>query len=103
MAGLLWHQDSKLRFDDDDHKFAVMTTRKVGQSHHRTSVYPQDRYLALSTLRHKWTTAPQPSHDLADVSGRRICRQAVYDHLAEIGLYTRRPVLTASSWKDQIL
>ncbi|GFT08540.1 hypothetical protein TNCV_5024381 [Trichonephila clavipes] len=66
-----------------------------------------NRYLALSARRHRWTTVPQLAHD-ATVSGRRICQSnRENSHLAETGLYARNLVwcfpLAVSRKKDRIL
>ncbi|GFX57153.1 hypothetical protein TNCV_2964331 [Trichonephila clavipes] len=44
--------------------------RKVGQGHHIASISAQDCYLALSTWRHRWTSATQLVCDLASVNNK---------------------------------
>ncbi|GFT90119.1 hypothetical protein TNCV_3720981 [Trichonephila clavipes] len=56
-------------------------TGKVSQGHHRTLTSAQDYCLALKALRHRQTTTPQHTRDLAALS-ERISRQAVLKTLA---------------------
>ncbi|GFY15357.1 hypothetical protein TNCV_1571681 [Trichonephila clavipes] len=66
--------------------------RKVRRGRHTETAPAQNSYIALSAWRHWLTTASQLNRDLSAVSGTRISRQTVYSHLAETGLFTRRPV-----------
>ncbi|GFX97442.1 HTH_Tnp_Tc3_2 domain-containing protein [Trichonephila clavipes] len=63
-----------------------IATRKICHGRTRTMTSAQDRYLALSARRHRWTTVPQLARDLSAVSGRIISRQTVYSRLTEVAL-----------------
>ncbi|GFU82750.1 hypothetical protein TNCV_265471 [Trichonephila clavipes] len=87
-------------------KQVVPSPRKVDPDRHKTLASTQDRYLVLSARLHRGAT-PQPAHELAAVSLRRISGQTVHSRLAEISLYARSAIwcipLIASNRKDHIL
>ncbi|GFT49811.1 transposable element Tcb2 transposase [Trichonephila clavipes] len=56
----------------------------------------EDRYLAVTAKRKRWSTASDLSRQLSSATSTTVSRQTVYRRLGHIGLYARRPVRCVS-------
>ncbi|UYV84070.1 hypothetical protein LAZ67_X001061, partial [Cordylochernes scorpioides] len=65
---------------------------KEGSGRKRKTATSEDRYLVVTTKRHREMTAIQLSNELSSATGTRISRQTVYRRLHEGALYARRPM-----------
>ncbi|GFW97124.1 transposable element Tcb1 transposase [Trichonephila clavipes] len=77
----LWQQ-----FQDDGHVSRCYSTGRP-----RDTTPNEDRYLAVTAKRNRWSTASDLSRQLFSATGTTVSRQTVYRHLGHIGLYARRP------------
>lgn len=66
--------------------------RRPGQGRRRSTSDVDDRYLRLSALRHRFSTARELQNELSRATGTRISDQTVRNRLRESGLRSRRPV-----------
>ncbi|GFV14935.1 exocyst complex component 3 [Trichonephila clavipes] len=58
----------------------------------RVTTPNEDRYLAVTAKRNRWSIASDLSRQLSSATGMAVSRQTVYRRLGHIGLYARRPV-----------
>ncbi|GFU70035.1 transposable element Tcb2 transposase [Trichonephila clavipes] len=75
----LWQQ-----FQDDGHVSRCYSTGRP-----RDTTPNEDRYLAVTAKRNRWSTASDLSRQLFSATGTTVSRQTVYRHLGHIGLYAR--------------
>ncbi|GFW08547.1 transposable element Tcb1 transposase [Trichonephila clavipes] len=75
------------RFQDDGN-----VSRCYSTGHPRVTTLNEDRYLAVTDKRNRWSTAPDMSRQLSSATDTTVSRQTVYRRLGHIGLYPRRPV-----------
>ncbi|GFX12525.1 transposable element Tcb1 transposase [Trichonephila clavipes] len=53
----------------------------------------EDRHLAVTAKRNKWSTSSDLSRQLSSANGTTVSRQTVYRRFGHIVLYARRPVI----------
>ncbi|GFT54095.1 HTH_Tnp_Tc3_2 domain-containing protein [Trichonephila clavipes] len=58
----------------------------------RVTTPKEDRYLAVTAKRKRWSTASDLSRQLSSATGMTVSRRTVYRRLGQLGLYARRPV-----------
>ncbi|GFT22035.1 transposable element Tcb1 transposase [Trichonephila clavipes] len=58
----------------------------------RVTTPNEDRYLAVTSKRNRWSTASDLFRQLSLATGTTVSRQTTYRRLGHIGLYARRPV-----------
>ncbi|GFX68694.1 transposable element Tcb1 transposase [Trichonephila clavipes] len=75
------------RFQNDGN-----VSRCYSTGRHRVTMPNEDRYLAVTAKRNRWSTASDLSRQLYSATGTTVSRQTVYIRLGYIGLYARRPV-----------
>ncbi|GFV69840.1 transposable element Tcb2 transposase [Trichonephila clavipes] len=75
------------RFQDDGNVSRCYSTGSP-----RVTTPNEDRYLAVTALRNRRSTASDLSRQLSSATGTTVSRQTVYRRLENIGLYARRPV-----------
>ncbi|GFV24817.1 transposable element Tcb1 transposase [Trichonephila clavipes] len=75
------------RFQDDGN-----VSRCYRTGHPRVTTPNEDRYLAVTAKRNRWSTASDLSCQLSSATSTTVSRQTVYRRLGHIGLYARRPV-----------
>ncbi|KFM59399.1 Transposable element Tcb1 transposase, partial [Stegodyphus mimosarum] len=80
-------------------------SRRYNTGHPRVTAPNEDRYLAVTAKRNRWSTASYLSRQLSLATGTTISRQTMYRRLGQIGLYAGRPVrcvpLTATHWSRE--
>ncbi|GFS57035.1 hypothetical protein TNCV_4238261 [Trichonephila clavipes] len=62
------------------------------QGHPQVTTLNDDRYLAVTAKRNRWSTASDLSRQLSSATATTVSRQTVYRRLGYVGLYARRPV-----------
>ncbi|GFV37685.1 transposable element Tcb1 transposase [Trichonephila clavipes] len=82
-----WNRPECERFQDDGN-----VSRCYSTDNPRGTTPNEDRYLAVTAKRNKWSTASDLSRQLSSSTSTTVSRQAVYRRLGHIGLYDRRPV-----------
>ncbi|GFV37714.1 transposable element Tcb1 transposase [Trichonephila clavipes] len=113
MARIVRHNDESVReahirnggkeqrFQDDGN---VSRCYRTGRP--RVTTPNEDRYLAVTAKRNRWSTASDLSRQISSATGTTISRQTVYRRLGHISLYARRPVrcvqLTATHCRLQL-
>ncbi|GFX34937.1 HTH_Tnp_Tc3_2 domain-containing protein [Trichonephila clavipes] len=75
------------RFQDDGNVSRCYSTGRP-----QVATLNEDRYLATTAKRSRWSTASDLSHQLSSATGTTVSRQTVYRCLGHIGRYARRPV-----------
>ncbi|GFT59267.1 HTH_Tnp_Tc3_2 domain-containing protein [Trichonephila clavipes] len=75
------------RFQDDGN-----VSRCYSTGHPRVITPNEDRYLAVTAKRNRWSTASDLSRQFSSATGTTVSRQTVYRHLGRISLYACRPV-----------
>lgn len=66
--------------------------RRSGQGRRRSTSDQEDRYLRISALRRRFSTARELQNELSRATGTQISDQTVRNRLRESGLRSRRPV-----------
>ncbi|GFS74896.1 HTH_Tnp_Tc3_2 domain-containing protein [Trichonephila clavipes] len=79
------------RFQDDGNVSRCYSTGRP-----QVTTPNEDRYLAVTAKRNRWSTASDLSRQLFSATGTTVSRQTVYRRLGHIGLYARRPVRCVS-------
>ncbi|GFS91688.1 transposable element Tcb1 transposase [Trichonephila clavipes] len=71
---------------------SIVSTQSTG--HPRVTTPNENRNLAVTAKRNRWSTASDFSRQLSSATGTTVSRQTVYRLLGQIGLYARRPVFS---------
>ncbi|GFX41636.1 transposable element Tcb2 transposase [Trichonephila clavipes] len=80
------------RDNSESHRNAGAYTSRVTQVAHQVTTPNENRYLAVTAKRNRWSTASDLSRQLSSATGTTVSSQTVYRRLGHIGLYARRPV-----------
>lgn len=68
-------------------------SKRHGGGRVRSTTPAEDRYIVLTTKRHRRSTASEVANQFLAATGKRISRKTVARRLHEGGLYARRPVV----------
>ncbi|GFX94983.1 transposable element Tcb1 transposase [Trichonephila clavipes] len=87
--GIAQSANSRLwpRFQNDGNVSRCYSTGRP-----RVTTSNENRYLAVTAKRKRWSTASDLSRQLSSATGTTVSRQTVHRCLGYIGLYTRRLV-----------
>ncbi|GFW62189.1 transposable element Tcb1 transposase [Trichonephila clavipes] len=87
MARIVRLNDESWRFRDDGNVSRCYSTGRP-----RVTTPNENRYLAVTAKRNRWSTASDLSRQLSSATGTTVSRQIVYRCLRHIGVYARTPV-----------